>query len=208
MYNLTFRKNNILILLIGIALATLGWYYAFGVEEGVFWYKLAFSIIVVSMYALIFMKVPFKITAKSFFEGLISAFLLYFIFFLGNIIAPYIVNESHSQVSLIYQMGGGSSKVFIFILLFFVTSPGEEIFWRAFLQGGFTEHIRAIPAFLLVSIIYACVHIFSGNLMLTLAAFVAGLYWGLQFLWRKDIVANIVSHAFFSAFIFAVFPIS
>jgi uncharacterized membrane protein YjjB (DUF3815 family) len=44
--------------------------------------------------------------------------------------------------------------------------------------------------------------------MLTLAAFVAGIYWGLQYLLRKDVVANIVSHAFFSAFIFAVFPIN
>jgi hypothetical protein len=44
--------------------------------------------------------------------------------------------------------------------------------------------------------------------MLVLAAFVAGLYCGLQYLLSKDIVANIVSHAFFSAFIFAVFPIN
>jgi membrane protease YdiL (CAAX protease family) len=208
MYNLDFRKNNLLILLIGIILAVLGWYYAFGVKEGIFWYKLAFSIVIVSLYALFFLQVPLKITYKSFFEGLLSAFILYSIFYIGNIIAPYIVDESHSQVGLIYQMGDSSNKLFIFILLFFITSPGEEIFWRAFLQGGFTKHIGAFPAFILVSIIYACVHIFSNNAMLVMAAFVAGLYWGLQFLLRKDIVANIVSHAFFSAFIFAVFPIS
>jgi hypothetical protein len=208
MYNLTFRKNNILILLIGIVLATLGWYCAFGMKEGVFWYKLAFAIIIVTLYALLFLRIPFKITYKSVLEGLVSAFILYMIFYMGNMLAPYIVDESHSQVGLIYEMGSGSSKVFIFILLFFVTSPGEEIFWRAFLQGGFTKHIGAFPAFLLVSIVYALVHIFSGNVMLTLAAFVAGIYWGLQYLLRKDVVANIVSHAFFSAFIFAVFPIN
>lgn len=208
MYNLTFRKNNILILLIGIVLATLVWYCAFGMKEGVFWYKLAFAIIIVTLYALLFLRIPFKITYKSVLEGLVSAFILYMVFYMGNMLAPYIVDESHNQVGLIYEMGSGSSKVFIFILLFFVTSPGEEIFWRAFLQGGFTKHIGAFPAFLLVSIVYALVHIFSGNVMLTLAAFVAGIYWGLQYLLRKDVVANIVSHAFFSAFIFAVFPIN
>jgi hypothetical protein len=206
-YNITFRKNNILILLIGIILATFGWYYAFGIKGGVFWYKLAFAIIVVSIYALLFLKIPFKIRYKSILEGLISAFILYMIFFIGNIIAPFIVSESQMQVSLIYQMGDNSNRIFIFLLLFFVTSPGEEIFWRAFLQGGFMQHVGYISSFLLVSVIYALVHCFSGNLMLILSAFVAGLYWGLQYLLRKDIVANIVSHAFFSAFIFAVFPI-
>jgi len=84
----------------------------------------------------------------------------------------------------------------LYFCTFFVTSPGEEIFWRAFLQGGFMQHIGQVASFLLVSVIYALVHCFSGNVMLVLAALVAGLYWGLQYLLRKDIVANIVSHAF------------
>ena len=208
MCDITFRKNNLLILTIGIILAALGWYCAFGIKEGIFWYKLAFAIIIVTLYALLFLKIPLKITYKSVFEGLLSAFILYMIFYIGNMLAPHIVDESHRQVGIIYQLGDGSNRLFVFLLLFFITSPGEEIFWRAFLQRGFSEKFGVLQGFILVSIIYASVHIFSGNLMLILAAFVAGIYWGLQYLLRKDIVANIVSHAFFSAFIFAVFPIS
>ncbi len=48
--------------------------------------------------------------------------------------------------------------------------------------------------------------VFSVN-GLILAAFVAGAFWGGLYLWRRDLPLVIVSHSFWSAFIFAVFPI-
>ena len=55
--------------------------------------------------------------------------------------------------------------------------------------------------------IYAGVHVFSGNVMLTLAALVAGAFWGGLYLWRKDLASLIVSHSVWSAVIFAILPI-
>ncbi|MDY6820986.1 MAG: type II CAAX endopeptidase family protein [Deferribacterota bacterium] len=208
MHSVSFRKNNITILLIGVLLATLGWYFAFGVYVGVFWYKLAITIIAVSLFALFFIKVSLKINYKSLIEGVISAAILYFIFYIGNLVAPYIVGQSAAQVNMIYSLGEGTNKLFVFLLLFFITSPGEELFWRAFLQGGLTKHIGDKKALVVSSLIYGFVHIFSLNLMLILSALVAGFFWGLQYYLRKDITANIISHAIFSSFIFAVVPIS
>jgi len=45
------------------------------------------------------------------------------------------------------------------------------------------------------------------NFMLTMAAYVAGAFWGAQYLWRRDLAALIVSHSVWSAVIFAVFPV-
>jgi hypothetical protein len=67
-------------------------------------------------------------------------------------------------------------------------------------QGNFKGYI-------LTTLIYAGVHVFSGNLILILAALVAGAFWGALYLWKRDLLIQITSHSFWSAFIFAVFPI-
>ena len=43
--------------------------------------------------------------------------------------------------------------------------------------------------------------------MLILAALVAGAFWGLEYLWRRDLAAVVVSHSLWSAVIFAVAPV-
>jgi hypothetical protein len=60
---------------------------------------------------------------------------------------------------------------------------------------------------LLATAVYAGVHVFSGNLILILAALVAGAFWGALYLWKEDLWVQITSHSLWSAFIFAVFPI-
>jgi hypothetical protein len=61
--------------------------------------------------------------------------------------------------------------------------------------------------YLITTILYAGVHVFSWNLVLILAALVAGSFWGLLYLWKRDLLIQIVSHSFWSAVIFAVAPI-
>jgi hypothetical protein len=64
-----------------------------------------------------------------------------------------------------------------------------------------------VPGFLAATALYAGVHIFSRNLVLILAALVAGAFWGALYLWRRDLTLLIVSHSLWSAVIFAVAPI-
>ena len=101
----------------------------------------------------------------------------------------------------------GTNKGLIFLLLLFVTGPGEEIFWRGFLQDRFMRRWGNFPGFLITTSIYAGVHLFSWNLMLIMAAFVAGAFWGLLYLWKRDLLIQIISHSFWSAVIFSVAPI-
>jgi membrane protease YdiL (CAAX protease family) len=64
-----------------------------------------------------------------------------------------------------------------------------------------------MPGYVVATLIYGGVHIFSGNPMLILAALVAGAFWGAMYAWKHDLAALIVSHSVWSAFIFAVLPI-
>jgi hypothetical protein len=69
------------------------------------------------------------------------------------------------------------------------------------------NRIGRYQGYLLTTAFYAGVHVFSENLILILAALVAGAFWGGLYLWKRDLLAQIISHSFWSAFIFAVFPI-
>jgi membrane protease YdiL (CAAX protease family) len=190
-----------------IILASLGWAFTFGLAWGNFWIKIGVTVIAVCAYSLAWQKPRIRFRASSVLLGLASAVVLYAGFYIGNAVAPYIVPGAHTQVGGIYGMGEGSSRLWIFLLLFFVTGPGEEIFWRGFLQSNLEKRLGLVPGCVVATLIYGGVHVFSGNPMLILAALVAGAFWGAMYAWKHDLLALIVSHSFWSAFIFAVIPI-
>ncbi len=169
--------------------------------------KIGLSVVVVSVYSLFWQRPKISFNLRSLFLGLFSALILYAIFLLGNKLAPTILPGAKTQVGGIYSLGEGSNKFFIFLLLFFITGPGEEIFWRGFLQDRLMERWGNFIGYLMTTTLYAGVHVFSWNLVLVLAAFVAGAFWGLLYLWKKDLLIQITSHSFWSAVIFAVVPV-
>ncbi|MFB3852222.1 MAG: lysostaphin resistance A-like protein [Vicinamibacterales bacterium] len=191
----------------GIIVAAVAWFFAFGVGSGNFWVKIGVAVAAVTTYSLLWQKPRVRFTPASVLTGLASAVVLYSLFFAGNVLAPYVVPGASSQVGGIYGLGEGSSRLWIFLLLFFVTGPGEEIFWRGFLQDRLEKRLGVVPGYVVAALVYGGVHVFSGNVMLVLAALVAGGFWGLMYVWKHDIAALIVSHSLWSSFIFAVAPI-
>ena len=191
----------------GILLAVLGWACTFGLAWGNFWVKIGITVACVTAYSLLWQRPRLIFRWSSLALGALSAAALYGIFWVGNALAPLVVHGAHGQVGSIYGLGEGSSRLWIFLLLFLVTGPGEEIFWRGFIQGRLMEKLGAFWGFAVAVLIYGGVHVFSRNPMLVLAALVAGAVWGLQYVWRRDLLALIVSHSLWSACIFAVLPI-
>ena len=188
-------------------LASVCWAITFGWPGGNFWVKIGLSVVAVSLYSLFWQRPNISFHLRSFLLGLFSAAILYFIFLLGNKLAPTILPGVKAQVGGIYSLGAGANKVLIFLVLFFITGPGEEIFWRGFLQDRLMKRWGNFSGFLMTTALYAGVHVFSCNLMLILAAFVAGAFWGVLYLWKRDLLAQITSHSLWSAVIFAVAPI-
>ena len=188
-------------------LASVCWAITFGWPGGNFWVKIGLSVAAVSLYSLFWQRPRISFQLRSFLLGLFSAALLYLIFFLGNKLAPTILPGAKIQVGGIYSLGAGGNKILIFLLLFFITGPGEEIFWRGFLQDRLMKRWGNFSGYLMTTALYGGVHIFSCNLMLILAAFVAGTFWGFLYLWKRDVLVQITSHSFWSAVIFAVAPI-
>ena len=191
----------------GVSLACLGWAVTFGLAWGNFWVKIGVTVVSVCAYSFVWQKPRIAFRWPSIGAGLVSAILLYGLFVAGNAVAPYAVEGARGQVGGIYGLGTSASPAAVFLLLMFVTGPGEEIFWRGFLQDRLEARLGRMAGFVVATLIYGGVHVFSGNVMLMLAALVAGAWWGAFYVWKKDLLALIVSHSVWSAFIFAILPI-
>jgi membrane protease YdiL (CAAX protease family) len=190
-----------------VLLAIACWALTFGLSFGNFWAKIGLSVIIICAYSFYWQKPKISFTVKSVIIGILSAAVLYGIFYLGYVLSPYFVSEATTQVGGIYDMGTNTDKRLIFLLLLLVTGPGEEIFWRGFLQERLMVKYGGVAGFVLTTFIYGSIHIFSLNFMLTMAAYVAGAFWGGLYLWKRDLTMVIVSHSLWSAVIFAIFPV-
>ncbi len=140
--------------------------------------------------------------------GLISALVLYAMFFVGHRIATWILPFASDQVSLVYRTRTQADLWVIAILLLAWVGPAEEIFWRAYVQRRFADRYTPFAALIVTAAIYTLVHIWSFNLMLLAAAGLCGLFWGAMF-WRfRSVWPALISHALWDVLIFVLLPIT
>ena len=194
-----------------VLLACVLWFVTFYLSWAIFWIKISFS--AVTLAVLSFWLQPdrkdlFRFDRNAVFIGLVSAVLLYVIFWFCKTISNFLMPFAAGQINGIYGKGAGTHSAIIACLLFFITGPCEEIYWRGYLQKNLMDRFGQLQGWLLASLIYAGVHIWSFNFMLIGAAGVAGSFWGAMF-WRyKNLWPVIISHSVWSLAIFAVFPMN
>jgi membrane protease YdiL (CAAX protease family) len=200
------------VFLIGtIVLANILWFVTFYLTIGVFWVKISISASLLAILSLLLMperREQLHIDLKSILIGLASAVILYFIFWAAKEISALIFPFAEQQIGGVYAKGEGSRMAIVFLLLFFVTGPSEELYWRGYIQDRLMKRFGGSGGFLITVALYAGVHLWSFNFMLIGAAAVAGAFWGVMY-WRlRNLVPVIISHSVWSAFIFAVIPLS
>ena len=193
-----------------VALAAVLWFVAFFLTWSNFWIKISSS---AALLALIAFKLQpdyrgqFRFDRRAVVQGLLSAVALYGIFWLGKLVSTTLFPFAAHQIGAIYGKGANVPLPVVFALLLMVTGPCEEIYWRGFLQRQLMLRYGHWQGWVIGTAIYAGVHLWSFNFMLIGAAAVAGAFWGLLY-WRWQRLAPvIVSHALWSAVIFAVAPV-
>lgn len=142
--------------------------------------------------------------------GVLSAVILYFIFWFGKyILDTYGIIPNHNQnISSVYANKEAFPGWLIALFLFFPIGFGEEMFWRGYIQRFLTEKYNKWLGLIITVFFYTAVHIPTFNPVLMLAAFVVGTYWGLIFLWRGNINAAMISHMIWDPVIFVIYPIN
>ena len=199
------------LLLPTVVLACVLWFFTLSLDWLNFWVKISVSAGVLAALAIAVgtlgcNRLAFDRTA--FYQGVLSAALLYAVFWLGYEISSLIFPFAPEQVGAIYGKGEGVPRPVVFLLLLILTGPCEEIYWRGYLQRSLMERRGPVQGWLMATAIYAGVHLFSLNFMLVGAAAVGGAFWGLLYLRLGRLGSLIISHSIWSAFIFAVAPVS
>jgi len=153
------------------------------------------------------LKQNFKFEMKWLYIGVSAAVLLYGVFYAGDYFSNLLFNFSKRQVNSIYDMKNQAEQYLIAVALLFWIGPAEEIFWRGYAQKKLEEKYGENKALVIVTAVYAFVHIWAFNFMLFMAALICGLFWGLMYRKYKSVVPGIISHAIWDAAIFVILPI-
>lgn len=196
-------------LLVTIVLANILWFATFSLSFSTFWTKIslsASSLAALSWWIRPIAQDRLRLDMRALLIGLVSAVALYLIFWAGKEISTALFPFAERQIGGVYGKGAGTPR-WIVLLLLFVTGPCEELYWRGFLQGSLVERLGGCGGWLMTTLLYTGVHLWSFNFMLVGAAAVAGAFWGAMY-WRiGNLLPVIISHSLWGAVIFAVVPL-
>ncbi|MDK2821805.1 MAG: protease family protein [Clostridia bacterium] len=149
-----------------------------------------------------------QINGRAILIGLATAVILYLVFWVGNIVSRWLFSFAGEQIAGVYGNKAQAPAYLITLMIVFVIGPAEEIFWRGFIQGRFMEKWGEWTGLLAGAVAYTFVHIWSGNLILMLAALICGLFWGWLYKQTGSLVPGIISHVVWDVVIFILFPVA
>ncbi|MCL2872210.1 MAG: CPBP family intramembrane metalloprotease [Betaproteobacteria bacterium] len=177
-----------------------------------FWWAMLFSASVLLIMSAVFgrdWRPQFRLSARAVVIGLVSAAVLWGVFYLGHMLSTMLFSFAQPQVGAIYGLRDGNSHVWIALLLLFIVGPAETIFWQGFVQRTLMQRWGSLSGFVGTVLIYSLVHLWSFNLMLLMAAAICGAFWGGMYalLKPRTLWPLLISHAVWDVMVFIVFPI-
>jgi len=213
-------------IVLSVLLAAILWFLMFFPGLGLtlnFWVLMTASSLLLTSLAIVLGGWPrFRLSLSELALGIAIAVVLWLVFWVGDKSSQWLFDFARPQVDLIYGIKSGTQPTLIGLLLLFIIGPGEEIFWRGYVQrslvGLFEGRFRRLPkpdvqrksrdaAFLIATAAYTLIHVSSLNFMLVMAALVCGIAWGgLYRFFPNHFTAIVVSHALWDAAAFVWFP--
>lgn len=192
-------------LIIGLLLAHALMYFTFQ-DKAVFWYIFSATLLFLISYTILNEELDDKMPFLSYLiYGAVSGFILFAIFWIGHSLIVLLDLPFTKQISKLYGRFS-PSQLWHYLVLLLIIIPGEEIFWRGFIQKRISKYLNGPIVIILATILYTSVHFYSGEWILAFAALVAGLYWGYLYQWKKSMPLVIVSHLIFDLFLFVLLP--
>jgi membrane protease YdiL (CAAX protease family) len=193
-----------------LPLAVLLWITIFYWQPANFWLLLGGSVAILTLLTfavrgLFLFREPLRLSDVL--VGVGSAVALWIVFWLGNQLVTLLLPFAPRQVSSVYELRAAADLRVIGLLLALVIGPGEEIYWRGLVQWGFAGRYGPRAGWLLGTAAYAGAHVVSLNLMVVIAAAVAGIVWGWLYLRIGRLWPALISHVLWDLAIFLLFPI-
>lgn len=192
-------------LLLGYVLAHLFIFFTFE-QEKVFWYIFTASMLVLISYSIL--DESGKQASKKYhlLIGVVSGIIIYGIFWLGNTLINLLHLPLSEQITKLYKIFS-PEFTWHYLVLFLIIGPGEEIFWRGFIQKRLSTYTNTWTSIILSTLLYTSVQIHSGEWVLLLAALTGGFVWSALYAWKKSLRLVIISHLVFDFLLFGILPL-
>lgn len=192
-------------IIIGLILAHLFMYITFQ-DKSIFWYMFTATMLILISYSILHEKIDDEATFLTYsLYGLLSGIILYALFWTGNTLINVFHLPFDKGISKLYTRFSPTQIWHYIVLLLFIV-PGEELFWRGFIQKRIARYTGVTSSILLAALLYASVQIYSDTFIHLIAAFIAGVFWGGLYAWKKSMPLVIISHLIFDLLLFILFP--
>lgn len=172
----------------------------------IFWYMYTFAILILMSAAIVFSEIHDNMpTWKSFLYGIVAATAIYAVLYAGYHLLRLLEVGAVASTADFLDIFTPAS-IWHLLLLMFIVVPGEELFWRGFVQQQMKQYLPAGIAIPVVSVLF--------GLTLGLADFWPGIFAGiavgliLGFLYekKKSMPMLIIAHLLLMIFVFIIFP--
>jgi membrane protease YdiL (CAAX protease family) len=203
-FMLRFLKSHKLILLIPLAFYLYNWVFE---NTAVFWYMYPFAILVLMSLAIMFSKIIDEMaTWKSVLYGLTFGALIY-----GMIAAGYqllgIFPIADERTVTRFLSAFSPTSIWHFLLLMLIIVPGEEIFWRGFVQQQLKQYVPTSLAILFSAVLFGIALGIGGFVLGGLAGAFAGIVLGALYEWKRSMPLIIIAHLVMIVLLFLVLPL-
>ncbi len=192
-------------LIIGLIIAHVLLFFSFS-DKSIFWYIFAASCLLLITFTMFQEDVDDEAPFFTYiFYGTFSGLILYGLFWAAHAGFLFLHLPIENSVKRLYHWYA-PSEFWEYLALVLAAAPGEELFWRGFVQKRLLKYLSPFVSILTGSALYALVHIYSHELTLVFAAFFSGLAWGALYYWKKSMPLVIVSHLIFDVMLFIILP--
>lgn len=194
-------------LLIGLFISHILMYYTYD-HKSVFWYLMTASILFLISYSILHEDMDHRASFLTYIStGLFTGFLLYGVFWLGSFILHLLDLSVVNHINSLYHRYS-PNNLWQYLVLILIVVPGEEIFWRGFIQKRLMNILTPRTSIIVAALLYASVQLYAGFFILPFAALIAGLFWGFLYEWKQSLPLVIVSHLVFDLLLFVVHPLN
>ncbi|WP_033541711.1 CPBP family intramembrane glutamic endopeptidase [Planococcus sp. CAU13] len=175
-------------------------------DLAIFWYMYTFAILILMSAAIMFSEIKDELrTWQSLAYGLTAAAAMYFILFAGyHLLRLFEVGAVRPTAEFLSVFTPAS--VWHFLLLMFIVVPGEELFWRGFVQQQLKQYLPVPLAIGIGSVLFGLTLWLAGFWPGIFAGITVGMILGYLYEKKRSIPLLIVAHLLLILFIFIIFP--
>ncbi|MBT2581780.1 CPBP family intramembrane glutamic endopeptidase [Planococcus sp. ISL-109] len=176
-------------------------------NTAVFWYMYSFAILLLMSIAIVNYSVFDQLkTWQSLLYGVMFGTLLYALLALGyRFLDVFPLNIQRPVAAL--QTIFAPSSIWHYLLLMFIIVPGEEIFWRGFIQQQLKKYMKLPLAILSASLLFGVALSFSGFWPAIIAGILTGAVLGVLYEWKRSMPLLIITHLVILILLFLIFPL-